>query len=178
MVWRLTGDKPSYETMMTKVSDAILTHWGRKKMDAISQTTFWSAFSWMEMFEFRLKFHWSLFLRVKLTIFQHWFRIWRGAVQATSHYRNQWWLDYRRIYASLGLYELINIPLYIQMEDYICGVDHSMPLLLLGDTGSGKSALMAKVATMAAVAAETSQVDGWVSRDYKWKRHQMETFSA
>ena len=84
MVWRLTGDKPSYETVMIKVSDAIL----------------------------------------------------------------------------------INIPLYIQMEDYICGVDHSMPLLLLGDTGSGKSALMAKVATMAAVAAETSQVDGWVSRTF------------
>ena len=26
--------------------------------------------------------------------------------QATSHYLNQWWLDYRRIYASLGLNEL------------------------------------------------------------------------
>ena len=51
-----------------------LTHWGRDKMDAILQTTFWSTFSWMKMFEFRLKFHWSLFLRVQLTIFQHWFR--------------------------------------------------------------------------------------------------------
>ena len=48
--------------------------WGRDKMDAISQTTFSSTFSWMKMFEFRLKFHWSLFLRVELTIFQHWFR--------------------------------------------------------------------------------------------------------
>ena len=27
-------------------------------------------------------------------------------VQATSHYLNQWWLDYRRIYASCGLNEL------------------------------------------------------------------------
>ena len=52
----------------------VLTHWGRDKMDAISHTTFWSAFSWMKIFEFRLKFHWSLFLRVQLTIFQHWFR--------------------------------------------------------------------------------------------------------
>ena len=34
----------------------------------------WSAFSWMKMFEFRLEFHWSLFVRVKLTIFQLWFR--------------------------------------------------------------------------------------------------------
>ena len=64
------------------------------------------AFSWMKMFEFRLKFQWSLFLMVRLTIFQHWFRQWLGAVQATSHYLNQWWLVYRRIYASPGLNEL------------------------------------------------------------------------
>ena len=58
------------------------------------------------MFEFWLKFHWSLFLGVQLTISQHWFRWWLGADQATSHYLNQWWLDYRRKYASLGLNEL------------------------------------------------------------------------
>ena len=52
----------------------ILTHWGRDKMDAISQTTFSITFSWMKMLEFRLNFHWSLFLRVQLTISQHWFR--------------------------------------------------------------------------------------------------------
>ena len=52
----------------------LLTHWGRDKMDAISQTTFSKAFSWMKMKEFRLGFHWSLFLRFELTIFQHWFR--------------------------------------------------------------------------------------------------------
>ena len=32
----------------------------KTKMDAISQTTFSSAFSWMKMFEFRFEFHWSL----------------------------------------------------------------------------------------------------------------------
>ena len=52
----------------------VLTHWGRDKMDAISQTTYSSAFSWIKMYEFRLNCHWSLFLRVQLTIFQHWFR--------------------------------------------------------------------------------------------------------
>ena len=31
-------------------------------------------FSWMKMYEFRSRFHWSLFLRFQLTIFQHWFR--------------------------------------------------------------------------------------------------------
>ena len=51
-----------------------LTHWGRDKMATISQTTFSNAFSWMKMYEFRLKFHWSLSLGVKVTIFQHWFR--------------------------------------------------------------------------------------------------------
>ena len=76
-------------------------------MAVISQTTLSSAFSWKKMSEFRLKFHWSLFLRVQLTILQHWFREWRGAGQATSHYLNQWWLVYWRIYASLGLNELI-----------------------------------------------------------------------
>ena len=51
-----------------------LTHWGRDEMNNISQTTFSNVFSSMKMFEFRLKFHWSLFPRVQLTIFQHWFR--------------------------------------------------------------------------------------------------------
>ena len=40
----------------------------------ISQTTFSNAFSWMKMYEFRLRFHWTLFLRFESTIFQHWFR--------------------------------------------------------------------------------------------------------
>ena len=51
-----------------------LTHWGWDKMAAISQTTLSNPFSWMKIFEFRSKFHWSLFLRFQLTIFQHWFR--------------------------------------------------------------------------------------------------------
>ena len=65
-------------------------------MDTISQTTFSNVFSSMKMFEFWLRFHWSLFLRVKLTIFQHCF----------SHYLNQWWLGYWSIYAPCGLNEL------------------------------------------------------------------------
>ena len=52
----------------------VLTHWGWDKMDAISQTTFSSAFPWMKIFELRLKFHWNFFIRVHLTIFLHWFR--------------------------------------------------------------------------------------------------------
>ena len=48
---------------------ASLTHWGRDKMAAIFQTTVSNGFSWTKMLEFRLKFHWSLFPRVWLTIF-------------------------------------------------------------------------------------------------------------
>ena len=38
-----------------------LTHCDRDKLAAISQTTLSDAFSWMKMFEFRLKFRWRLF---------------------------------------------------------------------------------------------------------------------
>ena len=50
-------------------SSHMLTHWGRDKMAAISQTTLSIAFSWMKILEFQLHFHWSLFLRVQLTKF-------------------------------------------------------------------------------------------------------------
>ena len=57
----------------------------------------------------------------ELTIFQLWFRLWLGADQATSHYLNQWWLVYWRIYASLGLNELTN--------------DCTIPIVSTGTTG-------------------------------------------
>ena len=65
-----------------------------------------NAFSRMKKYEFRLRFHWILFLRFELTIFQHWFRQWLSADQAKSHYLNQWWLVYWQIFASLDLNEL------------------------------------------------------------------------
>ena len=68
-----------------------ITHLLLAKMAAISQTTFSKTISWMKSFIFRFEFHWSLFLRVQLTIFRHWFRWWLGADQATSHYLNQCW---------------------------------------------------------------------------------------
>ena len=41
----------------------VLTHWGRDKMDAISQTTFSRAFSSMKIAVFWLNFHWNMFAR-------------------------------------------------------------------------------------------------------------------
>ena len=86
-----------------------LTHWGWDKMVTIFQTTFSNAFSWMKINKCWLRFQWSLFSRAQLSIFPYWFRQWLGAVQATSHYLNQWLLVYWRIYTSLGLNELSNI---------------------------------------------------------------------
>ena len=75
--------KAKYITCMVIYTITLITfalaHWGRDKMAAVSQTTLSNAFSWMKMLEFRLRFHWSLFLK---------------------------WLIYWRIYASLGLNEL------------------------------------------------------------------------
>ena len=66
-----------------------LTHLSLNKM--VSQTAFWNAFSWLKSFVIWFEFHWSLLLKVQLTISQHWFRNWLGAKQATSHYLNQCW---------------------------------------------------------------------------------------
>ena len=85
----------------------LLTHWGQDKMDTISHTIHSNVPCSIKMFEFRIRFHWSLFLRFQLTISQHWFWWWLGADQATSHYLNQWWLVYRCIYTSLSLNELL-----------------------------------------------------------------------
>ena len=74
MSWCRSGDKPLPEPMLTQFTDAYmrqqgLTHWDRDKMAIIFQTTFSNAFSWMKMFEFQLRFHWSLFSRVQLIVF-------------------------------------------------------------------------------------------------------------
>ena len=73
--WKWAVRELQYYILWQKDHEAgWLTHWGRDKMAAIFQTTFSNAFCWMKMFEFQLRFHWNLFLRVQLTIFQHWFR--------------------------------------------------------------------------------------------------------
>ena len=45
-----------------------------RSFQPIDAETKWPPFSWMKIFEFRLPFHWSWFLRFQLTIFQHRFR--------------------------------------------------------------------------------------------------------
>ena len=57
-----------------RLPQCLLTHWVRDKIAVIFQTIFSSVISWTKMYKFRLRFHWSLFLRVQLTTLQHWFR--------------------------------------------------------------------------------------------------------
>ena len=83
-----------------------LTRVGPHKMTTMLQTTFSNAFSGMKMYEFRLRFHWRLCLRVQLTIFEHWSRYWLKAHKAKSLYMNLWWLVYWRRYVSHGINEL------------------------------------------------------------------------
>ena len=76
------------------------------------------AFPWMKMCEFRLKFHWILFLRVQLTILQHWFIKWLGETKQ-RHYLNQWCLVYWCIYflhSTSVLSFLIGIVLTFSVE--------------------------------------------------------------
>ena len=51
-----------------------VTHWDWDKIAATLQTAFSNAFSWKKIYVFWLKFQWNMFLRVQLTISQHWFR--------------------------------------------------------------------------------------------------------
>ena len=71
-----------------------LPYFPLNNMVAVSQTSFSDAFSWMKSFVFWSRFHRSLFLGVKLTITQHWFR-----------YQNQCLVHWRK-YAALGGDEL------------------------------------------------------------------------
>ena len=64
----------------------------------------------MQLYEFSLEFHLSLFPNSNLQYFSIGSE-WHGVDQATNHYLKQWWLDYRLIYASLVLNEFKRFPL-------------------------------------------------------------------
>ena len=97
----------------THKRQSIVPHWGRDQIAAFSQATYSKAFSWMKMYTFPLRFHWSMFPMVQLTIFQHWCRQWLGTGQATSRYMNQWCLVYWHIYRSLCPNELRRFLLHV-----------------------------------------------------------------
>ena len=71
--WNWEGNKYNF-VVINVLTDALVLStycWGRDKMADISQMTISNGFSWIKLYEFRLIFHWSSLLRVKLTIFEH-----------------------------------------------------------------------------------------------------------
>ena len=99
------------------IENVAWTHWGHDKMDALPQTKFSSAISWLKMCEFWLKCQWSLFLRVQLTIFQHWFRLWLGAVQQ---------MESLLTHIGVTRPQWIKTPLYSVCSGHSCSwVDHN-----------------------------------------------------
>ena len=83
----------------------------RPKKAAISQTTLSNEFSWMKMFEFRLRFHWSLFLRVQLTNIPAFVQIMAWQRKGSNTLSEPMAIRLPHIYASLRLNELGNIIL-------------------------------------------------------------------
>ena len=116
-----TGTKPLPEPTLTQLTDAYLhlqasmiylmkclnirqhfeSHLPLDKIATILQKIFSDAFAWMKSFAFWLKFHWTLFLRVQLTISQP---IRRQAIIWTNSEPVHW-----RIYVALGGDELNHV---------------------------------------------------------------------
>ena len=66
-------DRPTTRSYMFFIRDLDnISHWGWDKMAAIFQTTYSNAFSWIKMYEFRLRFHWNFFIMFELIIFHRW----------------------------------------------------------------------------------------------------------
>ena len=72
--WPVTQKMFPFDEVIMLSHSPSLTHLPLEKMSASPQTIFSDSFLWMKSFLFWLKFHWSLFLSVQLTITQYWFR--------------------------------------------------------------------------------------------------------
>ena len=82
-------------------------------MDAILQMTLWHAFSWMKVFEFWLKFHWRLSLRVLLNNIPGLVQIMAWSRPGNKPLSEQIMVILLTHYASLGLNELIRCTSHV-----------------------------------------------------------------
>ena len=86
-----------------------LTQWGLDKMADIFQTIFSSAFSWIKMYLATIEFSLILVASGPINNTSALVKIMAWRRPGDSHYLNQWWLIYRRIYASFGPNELMSM---------------------------------------------------------------------
>ena len=87
-------------------------HWGR---DKIARRHFQMHFEWKCMIASLL----NLFLRVQLTTFEHWFKYWLGAGQATSHCLNQCWLIHWHICVTRPRWVNWNLSIYRPIDTLV-----------------------------------------------------------
>ena len=87
---------PNFKSPHESLCHNAITNWGQDKVPAILQTTFSIAFHFDEYILMSLDISLKFVPRGPIDN-----TLW--LVQATSHYLNQWWLVYWRLYASRGL---------------------------------------------------------------------------
>ena len=95
-----------FHCRVSAVAHLSLPHWGRNKMTAIFQTTFSHDFFLMKRREFRLRFHWRLFLGVQSTLFRQCIDNGLAPVRRQAIIWTNDGLVYWHKHASLGLNEL------------------------------------------------------------------------
>ena len=97
--------KVAFIDLLTPAQKASKTnHRGRGKTGRHFPDDIFKSFFSNEQFVFWLKIHWGFFLRVQLTVFQHWFMNSDNGLATTGRQAIIWTNDgYWRKYASLGL---------------------------------------------------------------------------
>ena len=95
--------KPKLISLMTHP----LIHWGRDEIDTILQTAFSNVFTWTKMYKLRLRFSLNFVPKVRINNIPALVQIMACRRPGDKPLYDQWWLVYCRIYASLGLSELM-----------------------------------------------------------------------
>ena len=62
-IWRVSHQCCYLGASQFKRNRSMLTHWGQARWPPLWQTTFSSAFPWIKIYKFWIKFHWNMFLR-------------------------------------------------------------------------------------------------------------------
>ena len=91
-------------------------HWGWGKMVIIFRTIFSNALVWMKIYQFWLICHWRLFVRVQLTIFQHWSVYW--CIYVSSRLSELRWdkgcpLGAQNLIPAISCFIVLNLDYYV-----------------------------------------------------------------
>ena len=108
-----------YDTLIQHLLECVdksnhLAHWSPDKVAAIFQMISSNVFYvWSCCILIQLS---TVFPMLQLTICHHWFRLWFGAKEPTSHYLNQWW-------RNLIMY--VTRPLWVNTWYRVCRLSYT-----------------------------------------------------